>query len=305
MKTLKIQQREWLVDFGRRVLGHFRSTISVPSVVLRSPSSVRAFEGYTDGWYVELGYVRHDRGSGLQLWFDRWPRTPSRKLWFGYKGTRREQIRRAAAVGTTEFGRAYEIHDGAYSFDRTEKAYLLRKPLPLTYYGKPIAELYSAEWAFYGVYLRQTPDFSRSASSSLVERVAIFLERVALGVANQLQPDASGRLTTAFEGHPHYREHLVRERSTRLANEAKIRDGYTCRVCGINFEQLYGSLGRGFAEAHHIVPLGKLVKSRRNSAEDLATVCANCHRMLHRLPAASSGLFALKRRFTATWPRSS
>ena len=305
METLERQQREWLIGLGRRVLGHLRSSITVPSVVLRSPSSVRAFEGYTDGWYVELGYVRFDRGSGLQLWLDRWPRTPTRKLWFGYKGTRREQIRNAAVVGTTEFGPACEIHDGAYSYDRREKAHLLRKPLPLTYYGKPIAELYSTEWAFYGVYLRQTPDFSRSASSSLVERAAIFLERVALGVANHLQLDAARRLTTAFEGHSRYREHLVRERSVRLANEAKIRDGYTCRICGINFEQLYGSLGRGFAEAHHVVPLGKLVKGRRNSAEDLATVCANCHRMLHRLPTVSSGLFALKRRFTATWPRSS
>ena len=302
MKSSRRQQREWLVDIGRRVLGHLRSTIIVPSVVLRSPSRIRAFESYTDGWYVELGYVKLDRGSGLQLWLDRWPRTPSRKLWFGYKGTRQEQIRRAAAVGTTRFGPAYEIHDGAYSFDRTEKASLLRKPL--THYGKPIAELYTG-WAFYGVYLRQTPDFSRSASSSLVERVAIFLERVALGVANQLQLDALGRLTTAFEGHSRYREHLVRERSARLANEVKIRDGYTCRVCGINFEQLYGSLGRGFAEAHHIVPVGKLAKARRNSAEDLATVCANCHRMLHKLPATSSGLLALKRRFTAMWPRPS
>ena len=256
-----------------------------------------------DGWYVEVGYIRADRGSALRVWLDRWPRTPSRKLWFGYNGIKQEQVKRAAAVGTTEFGSAWRLHDGAFAFDREQRAVLLRKPL--SHYGEPVVELYSRVWAFYGVYVRQTPDVSRRATARLVARAAVFLERVALGVASQLQAERSKRLLAHFEGHRHYREHLVRERSIRLASQAKIRDGYTCRVCGINFEQLYGRLGHAFAEAHHLVALGKLARARRNSAQDLATVCANCHRMLHRLPPRSLGLSALKRRFTSAWPRPS
>jgi len=302
VKRSEERQRDWLVDLGRQVSRRLRSRIAVPSVAIESSSAIRAFQSDADGWFIELGHIRPDRGSGLQLWLDRWPRTSTRKLWFGYKGTRQEQIRIAAAAGTPEFGPAHKLHDGAFAFDREESALLLRKPL--VDYGKPVAEFYTDTWAFYGVYLRQTPRFARRASSGFVSRAAAFLEHVALGVASQLQLRRARRSTTAFEGHPRYQEHLVRERSVRLANEAKVRDGFTCRVCGINFEQLYGSIGHASAEAHHVIGLGRLVKARRNSADDLATVCANCHRMLHRLPATSPGLHVLKRRFTAAWPAS-
>jgi HNH endonuclease len=33
------------------------------------------------------------------------------------------------------------------------------------------------------------------------------------------------------------------------------------------------------AEAHHIVPLSQLRESVKTRLEDLATVCANCHRL--------------------------
>ena len=78
--------------------------------------------------------------------------------------------------------------------------------------------------------------------------------------------------------------HLQRERSRLLATERKIRDKYTCQVCGIRFEDIYGKeLGAGYAEAHHLVPLGYLKGDITTNIEDLRTVCANCHRMLHRM----------------------
>jgi 5-methylcytosine-specific restriction protein A len=41
-------------------------------------------------------------------------------------------------------------------------------------------------------------------------------------------------------------------------------------------------LGRGFAECHHLVPLAEVAFHRNTRLTDLAIVCANCHRMLHR-----------------------
>jgi uncharacterized protein DUF3943 len=63
---------------------------------------MRALDGEADGWYVEIGRIKNrsrrlpkshgdDRGGALQLWLDRWPRTSTRKLWFG-KGIRQAQI---------------------------------------------------------------------------------------------------------------------------------------------------------------------------------------------------------------------
>jgi hypothetical protein len=294
------RQRDWLLDLGRRVSRRLRSRLAIENVVLIPPSHLRAIEGDADGWYVELGRVRGDRGSGLQLWLDRWPRTPTRKVWFGYKGTREDQIKIAAHAGTPEFGPATILSDGAFRFDPEQAATLLTSRLSA--FGRPVAERYSDTWSFYGVYLRRTPDFARQPPERIVNRSALFLERVGLAIAGQIVAPNGGH-DNAIEGHPLYRQHIIRERCAALARQAKIRDGYTCRICGINFEQLYGVVGHAFAEAHHIVPLNLLKRPRRTVVGDLISVCANCHRMLHRLPATMrSAMDSLRRRFTAAWP---
>jgi predicted HNH restriction endonuclease len=46
--------------------------------------------------------------------------------------------------------------------------------------------------------------------------------------------------------------------------------------------KVYGLLGQGFAECHHLVPISRLEPGHRTRLEDLAIVCSNCHRMLHK-----------------------
>jgi len=55
-----------------------------------------------------------------------------------------------------------------------------------------------------------------------------------------------------------------------------------CEVCEFDFVEVYGELGHGFAECHHIVPVSELVDDHKTKLADLAIVCANCHRMLHK-----------------------
>ena len=89
------------------------------------------------------------------------------------------------------------------------------------------------------------------------------------------------------EGHILSRQHILRERN-RAAVAAKIdhvlrNEGLlACEVCGFDFLEFYGELGRGFAECHHLVPLAEVAFHRNTRLKDLAIVCANCHRMLHR-----------------------
>lgn len=75
-----------------------------------------------------------------------------------------------------------------------------------------------------------------------------------------------------------------RERSPRLRAAALRIHGYDCQVCGFNFGRAYGSWGREFAEVHHIHSLGKAPEQEveTNPSTDLAVVCSNCHRMIHR-----------------------
>ncbi|MFE7559987.1 HNH endonuclease [Kitasatospora sp. NPDC057500] len=90
----------------------------------------------------------------------------------------------------------------------------------------------------------------------------------------------------APEGRLLMRRHLRRERDSRLKGkkiESVLRRGGTvaCEICDFDFEQAYGARGAGYIECHHIVPLHVAGESRTNLS-DLALICSNCHRMIHR-----------------------
>ncbi len=62
-----------------------------------------------------------------------------------------------------------------------------------------------------------------------------------------------------------------------------IANGYSCKVCGFNFQKTYGQLGTDYIEVHHIVPVSKMKEEYViNPAKDLIPLCANCHAMIHR-----------------------
>ena len=71
-------------------------------------------------------------------------------------------------------------------------------------------------------------------------------------------------------------------RNPDFARKVKERDDYTCVVCEFNFFTTYGERGRNFAECHHLVSFRDLKGPRISTLDDAVTVCANCHRMLHR-----------------------
>lgn len=89
------------------------------------------------------------------------------------------------------------------------------------------------------------------------------------------------------EGAEKRRLHLSRERNRKLVEHAKalfiLQDpNLHCEVCGFSYVEHYGELGRGFIEAHHTIPIAELKKGGKTSVSDLAMLCANCHRMIHR-----------------------
>ena len=69
-----------------------------------------------------------------------------------------------------------------------------------------------------------------------------------------------------------------RVKAARLASTGKLE----CEACEFDFAEVFGELGDGFIEAYHRVPVHKLDGTMRTKADDLALVCPNCHRMLHR-----------------------
>jgi predicted HNH restriction endonuclease len=79
-----------------------------------------------------------------------------------------------------------------------------------------------------------------------------------------------------------YGEYKIQKRNPKLREEAIRQHGYNCFVCDFNFEDIYGNFGAGYIEVHHLELLSSIKSERTLTAKDVAVVCANCHRVLHR-----------------------
>lgn len=89
------------------------------------------------------------------------------------------------------------------------------------------------------------------------------------------------------EGRWKERLHKYRERNSKVVKAAKSlrlkKDPFLkCDVCGFSFVSRYGDRGDRFIEAHHTIPIGALSPGDKTKIEDIALVCSNCHRMIHR-----------------------
>jgi len=93
------------------------------------------------------------------------------------------------------------------------------------------------------------------------------------------------------EGARSQAQRTVYERSRRLRDAAvehfAAQGELQCEVCGFSFERIYGDLGSGFIEIHHRKPIfcldGQSIEQTIAEAiHDVAALCANCHRMVHR-----------------------
>ena len=82
-----------------------------------------------------------------------------------------------------------------------------------------------------------------------------------------------------------YAFHQKIERNSTASRKAKKFHGTTCQACTLSFIDRYGTIGKGYIEAHHLKPIGKLKEGEKveyNIASDFAVLCANGHRIIHR-----------------------
>ena len=142
------------------------------------------------------------------------------------------------------------------------------------------------------------PDDS-SATQELVSRAAedlSFLLNIAAETVFRSLEDRSfpnpidtgelNEIAEAPEGRALTVSHLRHERSRALARVRKDRTLRTagrlaCEACGFDYAERYGERGHGFIECHHTRPVSELGNGAVTRLEDLALVCASCHRMIH------------------------
>lgn len=102
-----------------------------------------------------------------------------------------------------------------------------------------------------------------------------------------IEEEQDNYVNEALEGELVYRLHKARERDNRLSESKKKltlkKTGkLKCEVCEFDFHEVYGELGKGFIECHHTKQLSSYETQQKTQLNDLALVCSNCHRMLHR-----------------------
>ncbi|MFJ6987571.1 MULTISPECIES: HNH endonuclease [unclassified Streptomyces] len=132
-------------------------------------------------------------------------------------------------------------------------------------------------------------DAFTTREAEMLEAARALEEGIGSGELHRVPPqpdelDESG--SSAVEGRLLARWALARERNPKLrarkiAQVRKNGGALRCEVCAFDFARVYGDLGEGYIEVHHVTPL-HVSGTRETRLDDLACLCANCHRMCHK-----------------------
>ena len=111
---------------------------------------------------------------------------------------------------------------------------------------------------------------------------AIKLEEAAAMPETELEADITGK-----EGRLLARIHYYKERDRAFTVKAKkyhkSKNGgkLTCEGCDMDPVAIYGSNGERCIEGHHKIPIEELQPDSITRVDDIAMVCASCHRIIH------------------------
>lgn len=148
--------------------------------------------------------------------------------------------------------------------------------------------------------LEHAAEVSKGVNSTEIRRTAdrmIALKSTIFGFTNagsatvlietEAEPEVEAEEVSAREGRLLTRLHVFKERDRRFAR--KVRDHYrricggrlVCEACRRVPVNEYGPAGDRCMEAHHKVPIEQLQPDSITVVEEMAMVCANCHRVIH------------------------
>ena len=134
----------------------------------------------------------------------------------------------------------------------------------------------------FGAYFTRPTELEKGEWNTLIAFAANFTDK-------QPQDDYSDGGDIEFpEGKQYQVSHTVRERNPKLVIKAKAlfkakHGRLFCEACKFDFKTKYGSVGDGFIEVHHTIPVSELKPGVKTSIADLAV---NAAAKMHRLAGA-------------------
>lgn len=138
------------------------------------------------------------------------------------------------------------------------------------------------DWSKFYLRYTQAPyfDSEKDDESTVVAKSVVLICGMMLSLVkyeivgfSEGQKEGSAKIVTSknYERNPINRELCLLEK------------GYICAVCGFDFEERYGVLGKEFIHVHHTIPVHMMGENYIvNPSRELFPVCPNCHAMLHR-----------------------
>jgi|GEM_PF-5186142 len=144
------------------------------------------------------------------------------------------------------------------------------------------------QWAYLQPFLDQQSALRNEVRMPASNRTALSATRTVLPAS--LPPQAAEAEDEEYaEGKERLQLHRRLERNLTLVRRKKAQVStasgkLACEACDFDFARFYGDLGAGFAECHHTRPMAEVRVERKTKLSELAVVCSNCHRMLHRRP---------------------
>lgn len=86
-----------------------------------------------------------------------------------------------------------------------------------------------------------------------------------------------------MEGTPRKMLSITYARSRKARDACLEHYGSKCHVCGFDFSEVYGEIGKGYIHVHHRKKVSEIGQEYEiDPIEDLCPVCPNCHAMIHR-----------------------
>lgn len=131
-----------------------------------------------------------------------------------------------------------------------------------------------------------------SSNTKLLHRIANEIRQISEDTklsneVSKIENDEMSETDSVKEGQLLYKLHKVRERDRRIieAKKKKVlkeKGELKCEACNFDFGKTYGVMGKGYIECHHLIPLANFQINKETKLDDLALLCSNCHRMIHK-----------------------
>ncbi len=101
--------------------------------------------------------------------------------------------------------------------------------------------------------------------------------------SREITTEVKSSISAFYEGKAMLKETTLFQRSSALVKAVKASREPICECCQFDFQKIYGERAKGYIECNHLTHISK--RAGRNvptTLDEVALLCANCHRMVHR-----------------------